>query len=116
LVAAYAIALHAFLTAFGGLPVGALSDDGIPRSELCTHDLGGGAFFPQAPGAPAGNDVHCNYCISQAHSTALLATFWAMLFLFEPGASEPIWFVLNQDNAGGPLYLHKQPRGPPAAA
>jgi hypothetical protein len=117
LIAAYAIALHGFLIAFAGLPVaaGAPSEHGSAPFELCTHDLVGGTFFPQMPGAPANGDVHCKFCVGQTHAMGLGPMPWGAPLNFDaPG--EPIRFVLNQETAGHQRYLHKQPRGPPAAA
>jgi hypothetical protein len=117
LIAAYAIALHGFLIAFAGLPIaaGTSSADGTSRLELCLHDLAGSASLPETPGAPASGDVHCKFCIGQAHAMAPAPTSCAAQFNFRT-SSQPIWFVLNQDNAPYPRYLRKQPRGPPAAA
>jgi hypothetical protein len=115
-IVAYAIVLHGFLIAFAGFPLvaGALSDGGISRLELCLHDLVGGAL-PQPPSAPEGADVHCKFCIGQAHAMTLAPPpCGAQLNFRTPSA--PIWFVLNQVTTGFPRYLHKQPRGPPAAA
>lgn len=115
LVAAYAIVLHGFLIAFSAFPVaaGALGDDGSGFA-LCIHNLAGGGFTPQAPGAPASSDVHCKFCIAQIHSVALAPNVAAQIVLRVPG--EPIWFVLRDGVAGFPRYLHKLPRGPPAVA
>jgi hypothetical protein len=114
LIAAYAIALHGFLLAFGGLPVaaGTPNNDGTPRFELCLHDAG--AFSPDTPGAPSSNDVHCKFCIAQAHSLLVASAASGVLFIFQtPG--EPIWSVQNQDKVGFSRYFQKQPRGPPVA-
>jgi len=115
LIAAYAIALHGFLIAFAGFPVAAgTARDANTSIELCLHDLAGGASLPETPGAPASGDVHCKSCIGQAHAMAPGPTSGGVQLSFKT-PSEPIWFVLNQDGAGGPRYLRKQPRGPPAA-
>jgi hypothetical protein len=115
LIAAYAIALHGFLIAFAGFPIaaGTPSPDST-RLELCLHAIAGGASLPEEPGAPASGDVHCKFCIGQAHAMAPAPTSCGLQLYFNT-PSEPIWFVLKQDDAGDPRYLHKQPRGPPAA-
>src|SRR5580704_12418738 len=108
LIVAYAIVLHGFLIAFAGFPLvaGAPSDGGISRLELCLHDLVGGAL-PQPPSAPEGADVHCKFCIGQAHAMALAPPpCGAQLNFRTPSA--PIWFVLNQVTTGFPRYLHNQ--------
>ena len=116
LIAAYAIALHGFLIAFAGFPVAAgTSSADSTRLELCLHNLAGGASLPETPGAPTSGDVHCKFCIGQAHAMAPVPTSCGAPSNFKT-PSEPIWFVLNQDDTGGPRYLRKQPRGPPAAA
>ena len=115
LVAAYAIVLHGFLLAFSAFPVavGALGNDGTGFA-LCLHDLARGGLTPQAPSAPASSDVHCKFCVAQVHSMALAPTLEAQLIFRMTG--EPIWFVLHENSAGFPRYLHRQPRGPPAVA
>jgi hypothetical protein len=116
LIASYAIVLHGFLIAFAGFPVAAgTARDANTSIELCLHDLAGSASLPQTPGAPASGDVHCKFCTGQAHAMAPGPTSCGVQFNFK-APSQPIWFVLNQDSAGGPRYLYKQPRGPPAAA
>src|SRR3974390_699126 len=102
LVAAYAIALHGVRLACAGLPVApATPSADSPRLELCLHDLAGGASLPETPGAPASGDVHCKFCIGQAHAMAPAPTSCGAPSNFNT-PSEPIWFVLNQDDTGGP--------------
>jgi hypothetical protein len=115
LIAAYAIALHGFLIAFAGFPVAAgTAGDANTSIELCLHSLVGGASLPEEPGPPSG-DVHCKFCVGQAHVMAPAPTSCGAQFNFKtPG--KKIWFVLSQDSLGSPRYLRKQPRGPPAAA
>lgn len=116
LIASYAIVLHGLLIALAGFPLAASAsgNDDTSRLEICLHEFASGATLPLAPGAPASGDVHCKFCIGQAHSMALALTSCGVQFNFTT-PSAPIWFVLNQDTAGAPRYLHKQPRGPPAA-
>jgi hypothetical protein len=115
LIAAYAIALHGFLLAFAGLPVaaGAADNDGTPRFELCLHNAG--AFSPDTPGAPSSDDVHCKFCVAQAHSLFVAPAPSGVRFIFQT-TGEPIGSVQNQDTVGFSRYFQKQPRGPPAAA
>src|SRR6516165_11409891 len=115
LIAAYAIVLHGLLLAFFPLPLGAAASahngSGI---DLCVHHLAAGGVTPQSPGAPAGSDIHCTFCIAQCHSVALAPDREAQVIL-RP-ASEPLWFVQRQFVPAFPRYRHKQPRGPPAGA
>jgi hypothetical protein len=57
---------------------------------------------------------HCKFCIGQTHAMAPGPSSCGVQFNFRT-PREPIWFVLNQDDAGGPRYLRKERRGPPAA-
>jgi hypothetical protein len=115
LVAAYAIVLHGFLLGFSPIPVAAAaSGDDSSSFALCLHDLVGGGFTPQAPGAPASGDVHCKFCIAQVHSMALAPTLEAQIIFRISG--ETIRFVRHEGFAGLPRYFQKQPRGPPPAA
>jgi hypothetical protein len=115
LIAAYAIAVHGFLLAFGGLPVvaGTANDGDTPRLELCLHNVG--AFSPDTPAAPSSDDVHCKFCVAEVHSLFVAPAPSGMLFIFQtPGV--PISSVQDQDKVGFSRYFQKQPRGPPAAA
>jgi hypothetical protein len=107
-VAAYALVIHAVLTAVA-IPVSAMPLDGSPGFVLCLHDSNGAV-----PTLPVDHpDEHCQLCVGTGHvGFAVLpeSTLPSTIAYQSKLKRSAVVYRLN----ASPVLLSPRPRGPPS--
>ena len=109
-LAAYALALQAFLAAFSLIPVAAeFAPDGGVHFVLCLHD---GA--PGDAGGQTDPTKRCDFCI--VHTQGLLMPASPSLAPIAAMAYQPAWIARTADLPNSRTVYDNPARGPPLAA